>query len=103
MLDTLMLWTVWFSAVVVLLAGLSRLNGLPRGGGLVVHLKKFQYLVLLSGAVCIVLSPIYGWGWSVYGGYLTAVAVGLMVATKVVQAYCRHVSLTFDHVFDVLE
>lgn len=103
MFDLLVLWTVWFFSVVILLAGLFRLNSLPPGGTLLLHLKKFQYLVMLAGALCIALSPIYGWSWSIYGGHLIAVSTGLMVLTRMMVAFLTHSRLTLDGIFDVLE
>lgn len=103
MFDILVLWMVWLSAIAVLLFGVFHLNDLPRGGCLWVQLQKIEYLVLLSGALCIVLSPLYGWGWSIYGGHLIAISVGLMVTTKMLRAYCASTSSIIDNIFDVLE
>lgn len=103
MFDNLVLSIVWLSGAALLLIILLRINALPRQGDFWNHFKKFKFLVLLAGAACIVLSPLYGWAWSLYGGHLITVATALVALTKVIRSVVVEVTVTLDHIFDVLE
>lgn len=103
MLDLLVLWIVWISSLAILCAALFRMNHLPKGGGLLIHIKRLLLLVLFSGALCIAISPFYGWGWSAYGGHLIAVSIGLFVMVQAAIRYTGAISAHFDQIFDVLE
>jgi len=103
MFDHIVLTIVWLSGAALLLIILLRINALPRTGDFWIHLKKFEFLVLLAGAACIVLSPLYGWSWSMYGGHLITVAIAMVALTKVVRSVVVEVTVTLDHIFDVLE
>lgn len=101
MLNNAVFSIVWLSGAILLLLVLLRLNDLPHRGGFWVNYRKIHCLWLLSGSLCIVISPLYGWGWSLSGAYLITVSVAVGAVSTIVRSLFTQGRVTLDRIFDI--